>query len=210
MENKNITPSLPEGFVYVLDVCPDVEEDIRYFGDNNFLGCPVDGYRAPRAILTRDAAQALKKAACKAKCNGLRLRIYDCYRPQRAVDHFVRWAEDVNDQKNKAIYYPDVNKADVFELGFIAKRSGHSRGSTVDLTLVDENGRELDMGGIFDFFGERSHPDYQGVSVEQFQNRMLLREIMVSSGFVPLKEEWWHFTLKNEPHKEEYFDFEVR
>lgn len=210
MENKKITPSLPEGFVYVLDVCPDIEQDIRYFTDNNFLGCPVDGYRAPRAILTREAAQALKKAASKARCNGLRLRIYDCYRPQRAVDHFVRWAEDVADQKNKAIYYPDVNKADVFELGFIAKRSGHSRGSTVDLTLVDENGRELDMGGIFDFFGELSHPDYQGVSVEQFQNRMLLREIMVSSGFAPLKEEWWHFTLKDEPYKEEYFDFEVR
>ena len=116
----------------------------------------------------------------------------------------------MTDQKNKATYYPDVNKADVFDLGFIAKRSGHSRGSTVDLTLVDEHGRELDMGGIFDFFGELSHPDYQGVTPDQFQNRMLLREIMVSSGFVPLKEEWWHFTLKDEPYKEEYFDFEVR
>ena len=210
MVNELKSPCLPEGFVYLEDVCPEIMQDIRYFGDNNFMGVPVDGYLAPRAVLTEKAAKALKKAANKAACNRLRLKVYDCYRPQRAVDHFVRWAEDVSDQKNKAQYYPDVDKADVFELGFIAKRSGHSRGSTVDLTLTDETGAELDMGGIFDFFGERSHPDYTGVSVEQFQNRMLLREIMVSSGFVPLKEEWWHFTLKNEPFSEEYFDFEVR
>ena len=210
MKSENMTPSLPEGFVYLSDICPEAIEDIRYFTDNNYMGCPVDGYLSPRAILTIDAAKALKKAAQKAKCNGMRLKIYDCYRPQRAVDHFVRWAEDVADQKNKALYYPEVNKADVFELGFIAKRSGHSRGSTVDLTLIDENGAELDMGGRFDYFGELSHPDYTGVSTEQFQNRMLLREIMVSSGFVPLKEEWWHFTLKNEPFADRYFDFEVR
>ena len=210
MKSENMTPSLPEGFVYLSDICPEAIEDIRYFTDNNFMGCPVNGYLAPRAILTEQAAKAVKKAAQKAKCNGMRLKIYDCYRPQRAVDHFVRWAEDVQDQKNKALYYPDVNKADVFELGFIAKRSGHSRGSTVDLTLVDESGQELDMGGRFDYFGELSHPDYTGVSTEQFQNRMLLREIMVSSGFVPLKEEWWHFTLKNEPFADRYFDFEVK
>ena len=210
MKSENMTPSLPEGFVYLSDICPEAIEDIRYFTDNNFMGCPIDGYLAPRAILTEQAAKAVKKAAQKAKCNGMMLKIYDCYRPQRAVDHFVRWAEDVQDQKNKALYYPDVNKADVFELGFIAKRSGHSRGSTVDLTLVDESGQELDMGGRFDYFGELSHPDYTGVSTEQFQNRMLLREIMVSSGFVPLKEEWWHFTLKNEPFADRYFDFEVK
>ena len=206
-EKKNT--KLPDGFVYVKDICPEVSLDIRYFTDNNFMGCKIDGYLAPCAILTREAALALKTASQKAQAMGYTLKIYDCYRPQSAVDHFVRWAEDTGDQKNKAVYYPDVNKADVFELGFIAKRSGHSRGSTVDLTLTDKDGSELDMGGIFDFFGERSHPDYKGVTDEQHRNRMALREIMLSSGFLPLAEEWWHFTLKDEPFKDRYFDFPV-
>lgn len=211
MNNKEYTPSLPEGFVYVSDICPEIKQDIRYFTGNNFLGAPVDGYLAPRAILTAQAAQALKKASALALERGVGLKIYDCYRPQTAVDHFVRWGGDVTDQKNKAAYYPDVNKADVFELGFIATRSGHSRGSTVDLTLVDpKTGDELDMGGIFDFFGERSHPDFKGVTEVQYQNRMLLREIMLSNGFMPLDVEWWHFTLENEPYKDTYFDFPVR
>ena len=199
------------GFVSVSDVIPDALLDVRYYTTYNFVGERIDGYEQPVVLMTKEAAASLALVNRDMRAQGLRLVIYDAYRPQRAVDHFVRWAEDVSDTRMKAIFYPEVDKADLFERGFIAKRSGHSRGSTVDLTLLDEkSGMLLDMGGPFDFFGELSHPDFAGVTTEQHANRMLLRDAMVTHGFNPLSTEWWHFTLVNEPYPDAYFDFPVR
>ena len=198
------------GFVSVSDVIPDALLDVRYYTTYNFVGERIDGYEQPVVLMTKEAAAALALVNRDMRAQGLRLVIYDAYRPQRAVDHFVRWAEDVSDTRMKAIFYPEVDKADLFERGFIAKRSGHSRGSTVDLTLLDEkSGMLLDMGGPFDFFGELSHPDFAGVTTEQHANRMLLRDAMVTHGFRTLSTEWWHFTLVNEPYPDTYFDFPV-
>lgn len=200
------------GFVSVSDVIPDVILEIRYHSTYNFVGARVDGYEEPVALLTREAAEALRLVSDDLRTQGCRLVIFDCYRPQRAVDHFVRWAEDVSDMAMKAVFYPEVDKADLFEKGFIARRSGHSRGSTVDLTLLDERtGERLDMGGAFDYFGERSHPGFIGdLTQEQMTNRMLLRKAMLRRGFKPLSTEWWHFTLAVEPYPDTYFDFPVR
>ena len=199
------------GFVSVSDVIPDALLDVRYYTTYNFVGERIDGYEQPVVLMTKEAAAALQHVNRDIRAQGLRLVIYDAYRPQRAVDHFVRWAEDVSDTRMKAIFYPEVDKADLFERGFIARRSGHSRGSTVDLTLLDEkSGMLLDMGGPFDFFGELSHPDFAGVTTEQHANRMLLRDAMVTHGFRTLSTEWWHFTLVNEPYPDTYFDFPVR
>lgn len=202
--------SRPDGFVSVTDVIPDVLLDVRYYSTYNFVGDRIDGYEAPIVLLTKEAAAALALVNADMRAQGLRLVIYDGYRPQRAVDHFVRWAEST-DESMRAAFYPDVDKADLFERGFIARRSGHSRGSTIDLTLLDEkSGTLLDMGGPFDFFGELSHPDYPGVTPEQHENRLLLRQAMLNRGFKPLSTEWWHFTLKDEPYPNTYFDFPVR
>ena len=199
------------GFVSVGEVIPDVLLDIRYYSSFNFIGERIDGYEEPAAILTREAAQALKEASREAMEQGFRLKVFDAYRPQKAVDHFVRWAKDPEDIRMKAFFYPDLEKKKIIPQGYIAEHSGHSRGSTVDLTLFDmATQQDVDMGGTFDFFGELSHPDYSGVSEVQHANRMLLQSLMVKHGFRPLETEWWHFTLENEPWPDTYFTFSVR
>ena len=198
------------GFVLVSEAVPDTILEIRYYSTYNFIGDRVDGYEEPIAMLTREAASALRAVSDEMIKQGYRLKIYDAYRPQMAVSHFMRWALDGQDARMKEIFYPDLEKEKLFPLGFIAEHSGHSRGSTVDLTLFDmKTGKEMDMGGPFDYFGERSYSDFQGVTAEQHLNRMLLREAMTAQGFRPLAEEWWHFTLQNEPYPDTYFTFPV-
>ena len=202
---------IPEEFVYVDEWIPDVILEVRYYSDDNFVGSRVDGYLAPKVILTMEAAEALAEVADEMRVLGLVLKLLDGYRPQEAVNHFIRWAEDAEDQKMKDKYYPEVDKKDVFKLGYIAKRSGHSRGSTIDLTLVDGiTGEELDMGSSFDFFGEISHHGTDKISEEQFKNREILRVVMEKYGFEPYSEEWWHYTLLNEPYPYTYYDFPVQ
>ena len=199
------------GFVSVGEVIPDVLLDIRYYSSFNFIGERIDGYEEPAALLTREAAQALKEASNEAMEQGFRLKVFDTYRPQKAVDHFVRWAKDPEDIRMKAFFYPELEKTEIIPRGYIAEHSGHSRGSTVDLTLFDmATQQDVDMGGTFDFFGELSHPDYSGVSEVQHANRMLLQSLMVKHGFRPLETEWWHFILDNEPWPDTYFTFSVR
>ena len=203
--------SLPEGFVYVTDVIPTAQLEIRYFSEDNFVGTVIDGYEAPKAILTVEAAQALKKAADALEEQGYYIKIFDAYRPQRAVDYFVRWSKDLNDTKMKEKYYPELDKSVLFEQGYIAEKSGHSRGSTVDLTLVEiSTGKEVDMGSGFDFFGEISHHGTHLITAEQEKNRNILRDAMVEAGFKIYTEEWWHYTLENEPYPDTYFDFPVK
>ena len=197
-------------FVLLTEAVPDVILEIRYYSTYNFVGDRIDGYEQPLAFLTKEAAAALKEASDEFITLGYRLKVYDAYRPQKAVSHFVRWAQDAADTRMKAYFYPDLEKDVLFPQGYIAEHSGHSRGSTVDLTLFDmETEKELDMGGTFDYFGEESHPDYRGITEEQYANRMLLREIMLKHGFKPLPEEWWHFTLADEPYPDTYFTFPI-
>ncbi|MBR5924668.1 MAG: M15 family metallopeptidase [Bacteroidales bacterium] len=199
-----------EHFVYITESVPDVILEIRYFSTYNFVGERIDGYLAPTALLTREAADSLKAVSDEMIAQGYRLKIYDAYRPQRAVDHFVRWAADIPDTSMRRYFYPDVDKSLLFEQEYIMEKSGHTRGSTVDLTLFDmATEKELDMGGTFDWFGEESHPDYRGITEQQFANRMLLREAMLRHGFKPLDSEWWHFTLRDEPFPDTYFNFPV-
>lgn len=201
---------LPPGFVDVTLVEPTIRVELRYAGADNFVGRPVDGYRQPRVVLTRPAAQALARAQEALAPFGLGLLVYDGYRPQRAVDHFVRWGRDLADQRTKAEYYPRVDKARLFAEGYIAERSGHSRGSTVDLTLVElASGRPLDMGSPWDFFDPLSWPQAEGVPAAARAHRLLLRNLLVAQGFRPYDQEWWHFTLENEPFPTDYFDFPI-
>ena len=200
-----------DGFVALAEAVPDAILEIRYYSTYNFVGDRIDGYEQPCALLSKEAAKALKAASDECVRRGYRLKVYDAYRPRRAVAHFVRWAADAADTRMKAPFYPNLDKSVLFAQGYIAERSGHSRGSTVDLTLFDtRTGKEVDMGGTFDWFGEESHPDYRGITDRQFANRMLLRKIMCGHGFKPINEEWWHFTLENEPYPDRYFDFPVR
>ena len=199
------------GFVSLGEFLPDALADIRYYSSFNFIGERIDGYEEAAALMTREAAQALKAVSGEAMKLGYRLKIFDAYRPQMAVDHFMRWAKDPEDVRMKQYFYPDLDKKDIIPRGYIAEHSGHSRGSTVDLTLFDMAAQqEIDTGGTFDFFGEKSHPDYAGISERQYGNRMLLRRLMTGGGFRPLAEEWWHFTLENEPWPDTYFTFPVR
>ena len=197
-------------FVTITDVVPDVILEIRYFGTYNFVGTRIDGYEEPTALLTKKAADSLKAVSDDVKAQGYRLKIYDAYRPQKGVDHFVRWAEDINDTLMKPYFYPDLDKSVLFPQDYICLKSGHTRGSTLDLTLFDmATEKEVDMGGTFDWFGEESHPDYTGITPEQFANRMILRDAMLRHGFKPLDSEWWHFTLRKEPYPDTYFTFPV-
>lgn len=210
---SSLAKGLPDGFVYIDKALPGIELDIRYHTKDNFMGRPVKGYEAPRGIISTRAAAALEGVAQELKPFGLGLKVFDAYRPQRAVDDFVRWAEDPSDRSMKSQYYPNVAKAKLLPEGYIADRSGHSRGSTVDLTIVDlgsEGAKELDMGTRWDFFGPKSWPDSGEATPQQRANRLLLRTLMIKYGFEPLAQEWWHFKLANEPFPDTYFDFPVR
>ena len=217
-------------FVNLTDVVPDAILEVRYFSTYNFVGTRVDGYLEPVVLMTRQAAECLRAVSDDLKQQGYRLKIYDAYRPQCAVDHFVRWAADIPDTLMKAYFYPDLDKSVLFDQLYIMEKSGHTRGSTVDLTLFDmATEKEVDMGGTFDWFGPESHPDFCGnpetgvytgdnsaspanrsITKEQFNNRMILRNVMLRHGFKALDSEWWHFTLKNEPFPDTYFTFPVK
>lgn len=207
---KEIVTRDASGFVLLSDFVPDIVQEIRYFTTYNFVGERVDGYEEPCALLTKEAARALRSASNELAVQGFRLKIFDAYRPTTAVKHFVQWSVDDLDLRMKPFFYPDLDKAELFQRGYIASKSSHSRGSTVDLTLLEmATGKEVDMGGPFDLFSEVSHPDYEGVTAEQYVNRMFLREAMLRNGFEPIFCEWWHFTLKDEPYPDTYFDFPV-
>ena len=200
----------PSGFVLLADAVPSIIQEIRYYSTYNFIGDRIDGYEEPCAILTKEAARALKNAANEFFVQGLRIKVFDAYRPASAVKHFVLWGIEDQDIRMKPYFYPDLEKQELFIKGYIAKQSSHSRGSTVDLTLLDmKTGKELDMGSPFDHFSEISHPDYRGITDEQYENRMNLKRIMERSGFGGIDCEWWHFTLKNEPYPDTYFEFPV-
>ena len=197
-------------FVLLSDHVPGIVQEIRYYSTYNFVGDRIDGYEAPVAILSKEAARALKSVANEANAMGYRLKIFDAYRPARAVRHFVFWGIEDLDLRMKPFFYPQLEKQVLFQRGYIAKESSHSRGSTVDLTLLDMGtGKEVDMGSPFDLFDPISHPDCREVTDEQYDNRMLLQNLMVRSGFEPIDCEWWHFTLRDEPFPETYFDFPV-
>jgi zinc D-Ala-D-Ala dipeptidase len=188
---------LPPGFVYLSDVDSSIIQDIRYFTDDNFIGRPITSYTADRCIATSQAAHALKDIQNQLKMQSLSLKVFDCYRPQSAVDDFLTWSQAPNDQKMKLLYYPNVNKADLFKLGYLAAKSAHSRGSTVDLTIVElPSKKELDMGTHFDFLDELSNTF--SVQDKALENRLFLRNLMEKAGFTTYDKEWWHFTLKNE------------
>lgn len=202
--------TLPNLFVDVTTVVPGVLVDLRYAGANNFVGAPIDGYGVERALLTRPAAQALARVATDVAADGLVLKLFDCYRPARAVAHFARWAEDTADQRTKADYYPEHRKDELFDLGYLAARSSHSRGSTTDLTLARrDSGTDLDMGTPFDLFSARSWFSSQAVTPQQQANRHRLTTAMERAGFAPFFMEWWHFTLRDEPFPDTYFDVPI-
>ncbi|MBO6219263.1 MAG: M15 family metallopeptidase [Treponema sp.] len=210
MEEKIIDPMDSRGFVLLSDYVSGIIQEIRYFSSYNFIGERITGYEEPCAIVTQEAARALQNVAAELNAQGFRLKIYDAYRPASAVKHFALWGVDDLDQRMKPFFYPDLEKQELFEKGYIAKRSSHSRGSTVDLTLFDMNsGKEVDMGSPFDLFSQVSHPDYKGISDEQYENRLFLKKTMVKGGFDTLDCEWWHFTLHGEPYPDSYFDFPV-
>ncbi|MBQ3327372.1 MAG: M15 family metallopeptidase [Clostridia bacterium] len=197
-------------FVLLSDYVPGIVQEIRYYSTYNFVGDRIDGYEEPVAILSKEAARALKGVANEANAMGYRLKIFDAYRPARAVRHFVFWGIEDLDLRMKPFFYPQLEKQVLFQRGYIAKESSHSRGSTVDLTLLDMGtGKEVDMGSPFDLFDPISHPDCREVTDEQYDNRMLLQNLMVRAGFDPIDCEWWHFTLRDEPFPETYFDFPV-
>ena len=207
---KNDLTMDPSGFVLLADYVPQIVQEIRYYSTYNFIGDRIDGYEEPCALLSVEAARALKAISSELIVQGYRLKVFDAYRPACAVKHFVLWGIEDQDVRMKPYFYPELEKQELFARGYIAKQSSHSRGSAVDLTLLDmKTGKELDMGGPFDLFSEVSHPDYRGISAEQYDNRMILRRAMLRNGFLPIDCEWWHFVLANEPYPDTYFNFPV-
>jgi len=208
--NKNDVTMDPSGFVILADYVPQIIQEIRYYSTYNFIGERIDGYEEPCAILTIEAARALKAVSNELIVQGYRLKVFDAYRPVSAVKQFILWGIEDQDIRMKPYFYPTLEKQELFAKGYIAKKSSHSRGSTVDLTLLDmKSGKEVDMGGPFDMFSEVSHPDYRDITPEQYENRMILQNAMLRNGFEPIDCEWWHFTLKNEPYPDTYFEFPV-
>lgn len=208
--NKLAQSQLPDGFVHVQEIIPDLNVELRYCSKHNFVGDTIEGYKINTLILTNPTAEALKQVQQELENQNLCLKVYDGYRPQRAVNNFIRWAKDLNDTLNKQEFYPDVEKKNLFRDGYIASKSGHSRGSTVDLTIIDGTTSEpLDMGSSYDFFGVPSWVKYQDITEAQKQNRELLQKVMLKHGFRNYPQEWWHFTLIGEPFPDTYFDFEV-
>ena len=208
LEERTVKDS--SGFVVLAEYIPSIVQEIRYYSTFNFIGDRIDGYEQPCALLTIEAARALKAVANEVNVMGYRLKIFDAYRPATAVRYFVLWGIEDTDIRMKPYFYPDEQKQELFKKGYIAPKSSHSRGSAVDLTLLDmKSGKELDMGSPYDFFGDISHPDYRGITAMQYENRMLLQNVMVRNGFDPIDYEWWHFSLKNEPYPDTYFDFPV-
>lgn len=200
----------PSRFVLLGEFVPQIVQEIRYYSTYNFIGERIDGYEEPVALLTVEAARALKAACNELLVQGYRLKVFDAYRPVSAVKQFILWGIEDQDVRMKPYFYPTLEKQSLFQDGYIAKQSSHSRGSAIDLTLLDmRTGREVDMGSPFDLFDEASHPDYRGVTEEQYENRMILRKAMTRNGFLPLACEWWHFMLKDEPYPDTYFAFPV-
>ena len=195
-------------FAPVSSVIYDAAYDIRYYSANNFTGNRINGYNAPVAYMTKESLKALAIAAEDLRKQGYRILIWDTYRPQKAVYNFVKWINDPKDPGDKT-FYPALKKSDLLKGGYIASKSGHTRGSTIDLTLIKKDGSFVDMGGTFDLFSEISHPNYANLTAEQKKNREILRKAMVKAGFKGISSEWWHFTLRNEPFPDTYFDFDV-
>ena len=209
-ENKNDITMDPSGFVVLAEYVPQIVQEIRYYSTYNFIGDRIDGYEEPCALLTIEAARALKSVSSELIVQGYRLKVFDAYRPACAVRQFVLWGIEDQDIRMKPWFYPELEKQALFSEGYIASRSSHSRGSAVDLTLLDmSTGKEVDMGSPFDLFSETSHPDCREVTDEQYENRMLLRRVMLRNGFQPINCEWWHFSLKDEPYPDTYFEFPV-
>ncbi|MBR2606035.1 MAG: M15 family metallopeptidase [Clostridia bacterium] len=207
---KKALPTDASGFVLLSDFVPHIVQEIRYYSTYNFIGERIDGYEEPIALLTREAARALKAVSSEMIVQGYRLKIFDAYRPAAAVKQFILWGIEDTDIRMKPYFYPDLEKTELFARGYIARRSSHSRGSAVDLTLLDmSTGKELDMGSPFDLFSPLSHPDCTDVTKEQYANRMLLQRAMVRNGFAPIDCEWWHFALADEPYPDTYFEFPV-
>lgn len=196
------------GFDKIYNVIDDAVFDLRYYSPYNFTGHKIRGYNAPVAYMTKEALQALAIAAADLRSQGYRILVWDSYRPQKAVDHFVEWINDPDDDGNKS-FYPTLKKSDLIAGDYIMPKSGHTRGSTIDLTIIKQDGSFVDMGGTFDLFSEISHPDYKKLTKKQKKNRKILRDAMLKAGFKPLDSEWWHFTLKNEPYPDTYFNFDV-
>ena len=210
MDYKEKVTMDPSGFVLLADYVPGIVQEIRYYSTYNFVGDRIDGYEDPVALLTIEAARALKAVAGEVNAQGYRLKVFDAYRPACAVKHFVLWGIEDLDLRMKPYFYPDLEKQELFRQGYIASQSSHSRGSAVDLTLLDmRTGREVVMGSPFDLFSEVSHPDSRAVTQEQYDNRMFLQGAMTRNGFKPLDCEWWHFCLGDEPHPDTYFEFPV-
>lgn len=206
-----VNAQLPKGFVYVTEYIPNITVELRYFCSDNFIGTHIDGYEAEKCILSLPATLALQKVQAELNKKNLGIKIFDAYRPQRAVNHFRRWARDLTDTLMKQEYYPNIAKKDAFKLGYIATKSRHSSGSTVDITIIDlKTKKELDMGSAYDFFGKISWVDYKKLTKKQLENRQLLQRVMLTNGFRNYPKEWWHFTLRGEPYRNQYFDFPIR